>query len=106
RRCGHPRARPSAALHRNGERSFAAARRAPWTRGRIDTAGLLRARRDRPRHSTARRLERRHLFSPGLHALKLADRLREALAAPAALPALEGDLLEERSKADVRAAVL
>jgi 8-oxo-dGTP pyrophosphatase MutT (NUDIX family) len=38
--------------------------------------------------------------------LKLADRLREALAAPAALPALEGDLLEERSKADVRAAVL
>jgi len=38
--------------------------------------------------------------------LKLADRLREALAAPAALPPLEGDLLEERSKADVRAAVL
>lgn len=38
--------------------------------------------------------------------MKLADRLREALAAPAALPALEGDLLEERSKADVRAAVL
>jgi len=38
--------------------------------------------------------------------LKLADRLREALAAPAALPPLEGDLLEERSKADVPAAVL
>lgn len=38
--------------------------------------------------------------------MKLADRLREALAAPAALPPLEGDLLEERSKADVRAAVL
>ena len=38
--------------------------------------------------------------------MKLADRLREALAAPAALPPLEGDLLEERSKADVPAAVL
>ena len=38
--------------------------------------------------------------------MKLADRLREALAAPAALPPLEGDLLEERSKADAPAAVL
>jgi 8-oxo-dGTP pyrophosphatase MutT (NUDIX family) len=38
--------------------------------------------------------------------MKLADRLREALAAPAAEPPLEGDLLEERSKADVPAAVL
>lgn len=38
--------------------------------------------------------------------MKLADRLHEAIAAPAALPPLEGDLLEERSKADVPAAVL
>jgi len=38
--------------------------------------------------------------------LKLADRLREALAAPAALPPLEGDLLEERSKADAFSSVL
>jgi 8-oxo-dGTP pyrophosphatase MutT (NUDIX family) len=38
--------------------------------------------------------------------LRLADRLREALAAPAADPPLEGDLAEERAKADVPAAVL
>jgi 8-oxo-dGTP pyrophosphatase MutT (NUDIX family) len=38
--------------------------------------------------------------------VKLSDRLREALAAPATQPPLEGDLLEERSKADVPAAVL
>jgi 8-oxo-dGTP pyrophosphatase MutT (NUDIX family) len=38
--------------------------------------------------------------------VKLASRLREALAAPAPEPPLAGDLLEERSKADVPAAVL
>jgi 8-oxo-dGTP pyrophosphatase MutT (NUDIX family) len=38
--------------------------------------------------------------------VKLSDRLRDALAAPATQPPLEGDLLEERSKADVPAAVL
>jgi 8-oxo-dGTP pyrophosphatase MutT (NUDIX family) len=38
--------------------------------------------------------------------VKLADRLRESLAAPASQPPLEGDLVEERSKAKVPAAVL
>ena len=38
--------------------------------------------------------------------MKLAERLRNALAAPAIEPPLEGDLLEERSRADVPAAVL
>jgi 8-oxo-dGTP pyrophosphatase MutT (NUDIX family) len=38
--------------------------------------------------------------------VKLAERLRNALAAPAIEPPLEGDLLEERSRADVPAAVL
>ena len=38
--------------------------------------------------------------------MTLASRLREALAAPSPEPPLGGDLLEERSKADVPAAVL
>jgi 8-oxo-dGTP pyrophosphatase MutT (NUDIX family) len=38
--------------------------------------------------------------------VKLADRLRESLPAPALQPPLEGDLVEERSKANVPAAVL
>jgi 8-oxo-dGTP pyrophosphatase MutT (NUDIX family) len=38
--------------------------------------------------------------------MSVAERLRSALAAPASQPPLEGDLLEERSKADVPAAVL
>jgi len=38
--------------------------------------------------------------------MTLAERLRRALASPAAEPPIEGDLLEERSKADVPAAVL
>ncbi len=38
--------------------------------------------------------------------MSLADRLREALAAPAAQPPLEGDLPELRAEADVPAAVL
>lgn len=36
----------------------------------------------------------------------LAERLRRALEAPASQPLLEGDLLEQRSKADIPAAVL
>jgi 8-oxo-dGTP pyrophosphatase MutT (NUDIX family) len=38
--------------------------------------------------------------------LSLADRLRDELAAPASDPPLEGDLPDERAKADVAAAVL
>ncbi|MFL6765992.1 MAG: CoA pyrophosphatase [Sphingomicrobium sp.] len=38
--------------------------------------------------------------------MNLADRLRQALAAPAAEPPIEGDLPELRAKADVQAAVL
>lgn len=38
--------------------------------------------------------------------MSLSDRLREALEAPASEPPLEGDLLEQRSKADIPAAVL
>ena len=38
--------------------------------------------------------------------MTLAERLRQALASPAAEPLIEGDLLEERSRADVPAAVL
>jgi len=38
--------------------------------------------------------------------MSLSDRLRRALEAPASQPPLEGDLLEQRSKADIPAAVL
>jgi 8-oxo-dGTP pyrophosphatase MutT (NUDIX family) len=51
-------------------------------------------------------MERWAFLFAGAHELSLADRLRQALAAPAVDRPLEGDRPDERSKADTPAAVL